>query len=101
LSSVTPDAATLLVARTLIGLALRTQMPESPRWLLKHGRYEQARAALATFGAGQVSTDQVRRAAAAIDAAEAGGTRRAWTPGVRRALIHRVGVLRFPAGHRY
>jgi hypothetical protein len=25
----------------LIGLVLRTQMPESPRWLLRHGRYDQ------------------------------------------------------------
>ena len=24
----------------LIGLALRTQMPESPRWLIRHGKYE-------------------------------------------------------------
>jgi MFS transporter, SP family, arabinose:H+ symporter len=71
----------------LIGLALRTQMPESPRWLLKHGRYDRARAALTTFGAGEVSNDQIRRAADAINAAEAGGARRAWTPGVRRALI--------------
>jgi MFS transporter, SP family, arabinose:H+ symporter len=71
----------------LVGLALRTQMPESPRWLLKHGHYDQARAALATFGASNVSDQQIRDAAAAIDAAEAGGAKRAWTPGVRRALI--------------
>ncbi len=71
----------------LLGLGLRTQMPESPRWLLKHGRYEQARTVLATLGAGDVSVEQVRTAAADLEAAEAGGGRRAWTPGVRRALI--------------
>jgi SP family arabinose:H+ symporter-like MFS transporter len=58
----------------LIGLALRTQMPESPRWLLRHGRYEDVQKAMATLGT-EASMDDVRRAA------------EAWTPGVRRALI--------------
>jgi MFS transporter, SP family, arabinose:H+ symporter len=72
----------------LVGLALRTQMPESPRWLLKHRRYDQAKAALAEFGADNISDEQIRQAAAAVDAAEGGAFRRAaWTPGVRRALI--------------
>ena len=35
----------------LIGLALRTQMPESPRWLMRHRDYEGVQKALATFGA--------------------------------------------------
>src|SRR5262249_11648949 len=34
----------------LIGLALRTRMPESPRWLLRHERYEHTQAALAQLG---------------------------------------------------
>jgi MFS transporter, SP family, arabinose:H+ symporter len=71
----------------LIGLALRTQMPESPRWLLRHGRYDQVRKAMATLGVGDVSEDDVRRAAQIVERAEKGATRRAWTPGVRRALV--------------
>jgi SP family arabinose:H+ symporter-like MFS transporter len=70
----------------LIGLVLRTQMPESPRWLLRHGRYEDVRKAMAALGT-QASMDDVRRAAQVIERVERGATRRAWTPGVRRALI--------------
>jgi SP family arabinose:H+ symporter-like MFS transporter len=73
----------------LIGLALRTQMPESPRWLLRHGKYDQVRKAMATLGAGEVSEDEVRQAAETIERVERGDRaqrRRAWTPGVIRAL---------------
>jgi len=74
----------------LVGLALRTQMPESPRWLLRHGRYDDVRKAMAALGAGDVSEDDVKRAAQVIEQVEGGNReqrRRAWTPGVRRALI--------------
>ncbi len=71
----------------LVGLVLRTQMPESPRWLLRHGRYEDVRKAMATLGT-EASMDDVRRAAEVIERIEGQQTRRqAWTPGVRRALI--------------
>jgi sugar porter (SP) family MFS transporter len=71
----------------LVGLVLRTQMPESPRWLLRHGRYEDVQKAMATLGT-QASMDDVRRAAQVVEQVEKGATtRRAWTPGVRRALI--------------
>jgi sugar porter (SP) family MFS transporter len=74
----------------LVGLALRTQMPESPRWLLRHGRYDDVRKAMAALGAGDVSEDDVKRAAQVVERLEGGNReqrRRAWTPGVRRALI--------------
>jgi sugar porter (SP) family MFS transporter len=74
----------------LIGLALRTRMPESPRWLLRHGRYDEVKKAMATLGAPDVSEDEVRRAAEIVEQVEGGSReqrRRAWTPGVRRALI--------------
>jgi MFS transporter, SP family, arabinose:H+ symporter len=74
----------------LIGLALRTQMPESPRWLLRHGRYGDVRKAMKALGADDVSDDDVRRAAEVVERVEGGSRqqrRRAWTPGVRRALI--------------
>ena len=70
----------------LVGLVLRTQMPESPRWLLRHGRYEDVQKAMAALGT-EASMDDVRRAAVVVERVERGATRRAWTPGVRRALI--------------
>jgi sugar porter (SP) family MFS transporter len=73
----------------LIGLALRTQMPESPRWLLRRGRYDDVRKAVTTLGARDVTTEDIRRGAAILAATEtAPGTRfRGWTPAARRALI--------------
>jgi sugar porter (SP) family MFS transporter len=74
----------------VIGLVLRTRMPESPRWLLRHGRYDDVREAMKTLGAGEVSDDEIRHAAQVVERVEGGSRasrRRAWTPGVRRALI--------------
>jgi SP family arabinose:H+ symporter-like MFS transporter len=74
----------------LIGLGFRTQMPESPRWLLRHGRYDDVRKAMATLGAGDVSEEDVRQAARTIERIEGSRSerrRRSWTPGVRRALV--------------
>ena len=74
----------------LIGLALRTRMPESPRWLLRHGRYGDVRKAMTALGVRDVSEDDVRRAAEVVERVEGGSReqrRRAWTPGVRRALV--------------
>jgi MFS transporter, SP family, arabinose:H+ symporter len=74
----------------LLGLAFRTQMPESPRWLLRHGRYDDVRKAMATLGAGDVSEDDVRQAAQTIERIEGSRPerrRKSWTPGVRRALV--------------
>jgi MFS transporter, SP family, arabinose:H+ symporter len=74
----------------LVGLALRTQMPESPRWLLRHGKYDQVGKAMAALGARDVTVEQARQARKVIEQVERGNRkqwRRAWTPGVRRALI--------------
>ncbi|MBO0801781.1 MAG: sugar porter family MFS transporter [Nocardiopsaceae bacterium] len=73
----------------LVGLALRTQMPESPRWLLRRGRYEDVRKAVSVLGAGDVSVDDIRRGAETLAATEdsGGGRFRGWTPAARRALI--------------
>src|SRR5215467_8296874 len=43
----------------LIAVVLRSSMPESPRWLLRHGRYAQTRDALARLGV-EATEDQVR-----------------------------------------
>jgi hypothetical protein len=45
----------------LVGLALRTQMPESSRWLLRHGKYEQFSSVMVTLGVGRVSVEQGRQ----------------------------------------
>jgi sugar porter (SP) family MFS transporter len=74
----------------LIGLVMRTQMPESPRWLLRHGKYDQVRQAMVALGADEPSDEDIRRAAQVIERIEGGQKRRlreTWTPGVRRALI--------------
>jgi MFS transporter, SP family, arabinose:H+ symporter len=75
----------------LIGLALRTQMPESPRWLLGHGRYDQVPKAMAVLGTRDVTEEEVRQAGQIVRQAERGNRAqrrlRDWTPGARRALI--------------
>jgi MFS transporter, SP family, arabinose:H+ symporter len=74
----------------LVGLVLRTQMPESPRWLLRHNKLDAVKKAMATLG-NDVSDDQVRQARNTMLAAEQNEASQsrfaAWTPGVWRALI--------------
>jgi sugar porter (SP) family MFS transporter len=71
----------------LIGLALRTKMPESPRWLMRRGDYEGVQAALGSFGA-EVSLQDVEFTARELEEADRRAQRRnKWTPGVRRALF--------------
>jgi MFS transporter, SP family, arabinose:H+ symporter len=71
----------------LVAVALRSHMPESPRWLMLHGRYDDTRKAFARLGM-EVTDDEVRQAAeqaAGLERQRRRGT--AWTAGVRRALI--------------
>jgi sugar porter (SP) family MFS transporter len=73
----------------LIGLALRTRMPESPRWLLRQGKYERVQAAMKEFGA-DVSLEDVEYTANQLQAEDQQRERtksRNWTPGVVRALV--------------
>jgi hypothetical protein len=68
----------------LTGVALRTQMPESPRWLLRHIRFEGAKSALAKLGFG-ASMDDIKFTASQLHAADARADRerrRIWSPGV-------------------
>ena len=93
-----PDSASTLDWRlilglgavpALIGLALRARMPESPRWLLRHERYEDTQRALGKLGM-EASIEDVRYTAHELEAADQRGERtrrRNWTRGVRRALI--------------
>ncbi len=71
----------------LVAVALRSKMPESPRWLMLNKRYDDTREAFGRLGM-DVTTDEVRQAAEELAGQERqrrGKT--AWTAGVRRALI--------------
>ncbi|HLI60713.1 MAG TPA: sugar porter family MFS transporter [Solirubrobacteraceae bacterium] len=73
----------------IIGLILRAEMPESPRWLMKNGKYDKVREAMDELGI-EVSVDAVKETAERLQRAAAREERRAktaWTPGVRRALV--------------
>ncbi len=67
----------------LAGLVLRSTMPESPRWLIRKGRYGDARQALARLGA-EVTTEEVEATARTLARQSNGES--TWTPGVKRAL---------------
>jgi sugar porter (SP) family MFS transporter len=71
----------------LVGLALRSRMPESPRWLMLHGRYDDAAKAFGMLGM-EVTEADVRGTAERLAAEERARNRTTqWTPGVRRALL--------------
>src|ERR1700758_57726 len=71
----------------LVAVALRSHMPESPRWLMLHGRYEDTKKAFGRLGM-EVTDDEVRQAAGELAGQEQQRRRKtAWTAGVRRALI--------------
>jgi sugar porter (SP) family MFS transporter len=81
----------------LIGLALRFEMPESPRWLLRKERWEDAQKAFAKLGT-EVSVEELERTGRQLDEAEKKEERkraRAWTPGVKRALMVVCGFFVF------
>jgi sugar porter (SP) family MFS transporter len=73
----------------LIGLVLRAEMPESPRWLMRSGKYDAMLAALDDFGIEatiedvKYTADRVKEAAAKAELK----AKSAWTPGVKRALV--------------
>jgi MFS transporter, SP family, arabinose:H+ symporter len=71
----------------LVAVALRSKMPESPRWLMLHGRLEETRKAFGRLGM-DVTDGEVRQAADQLRTGEQQRRRRTlWTAGVRRALI--------------
>ena len=71
----------------LVAVALRARMPESPRWLMLHGRYADTRKAFGQLGM-ETSEAEIRAAAEELRDKEKERQRRTqWTRGVIRALI--------------
>jgi sugar porter (SP) family MFS transporter len=70
----------------LVGLTL---LPETPRWLLKAGREQDARAVLASTHAGQDIDTEIAtiREVVRLDAEQSGGLRELWAPWVRPMLF--------------
>jgi MFS transporter, SP family, arabinose:H+ symporter len=72
----------------IVGLVLRFEMPESPRWLLRHEKWDAAKAAFAKLGT-DVSIDELKRTTQKLETVERSARQQRaheWTPGVRRAL---------------
>jgi len=70
----------------VIGLVLRARMPESPRWLMLHGRFADTSKALALLGM-EVSEQRVQEAAQELAQIERERRQKTqWTRGVKRAL---------------
>lgn len=73
----------------ILGLVLRARMPESPRWLMLHGKYDQARRDIGKLGI-KTTVEEIERDAVKLRQAETerkGGKKRDWTPGVKKALM--------------
>ena len=71
----------------VLAVALRSKMPESPRWLMLHGKFDATKGAFGRLGM-EVTDSEVRQAADELQAAEQQRRRKTlWTAGVRRALI--------------
>lgn len=71
----------------IISLLLRTRMPESPRWLLEHGREEDVLSAMMKLDI-QATAEQVHRDALAVqERLRRLANTTQWTPAVKRALI--------------
>ncbi|MGE5287454.1 MAG: sugar porter family MFS transporter [Micromonosporaceae bacterium] len=71
----------------ILAVALRSKMPESPRWLMLHGRYAETRKAFGQLGM-QTTEEEIRMAAGQLRGTVAARQRSTqWTKGVIRALI--------------
>jgi sugar porter (SP) family MFS transporter len=72
----------------ILGLILRFEMPESPRWLLRKERWEDAQKAFAKLGT-EVSVESIERTGRKLAEVDRKGETkgfRGWSPGVKRAL---------------
>jgi MFS transporter, SP family, arabinose:H+ symporter len=71
----------------IVAVALRSKMPESPRWLMLHDRYADTRKAFGQLGM-ETTEEEIRTAAEQLKGAVQERQRKTqWTKGVIRALI--------------
>jgi SP family arabinose:H+ symporter-like MFS transporter len=71
----------------VLAVALRSRMPESPRWLMLHDRYADTRKAFGQLGM-ETTEEEIRAAAEQLKSREQERQRKTqWTKGVKRALI--------------
>ncbi|WP_347351868.1 sugar porter family MFS transporter [Intrasporangium sp.] len=71
----------------IISLLMRARMPESPRWLLEHGREDAVAVAMDKLGM-PVTAEQIHTEAMAVQAERRRLEQQTqWTPPVRRALV--------------
>jgi MFS transporter, SP family, arabinose:H+ symporter len=71
----------------ILAVALRSKMPESPRWLMLHERYADTQKAFGQLGM-ETSEEEIRAAAEQLRDTQRQQQRRTqWTKGVIRALI--------------
>jgi sugar porter (SP) family MFS transporter len=81
----------------IIGLVFRFEMPESPRWLIRKGRYEQAQKTFAKLGV-EVGVEDIEYTAHELEQADAKLARakaHGWTRGSKRALYVVCGFFVF------
>jgi len=84
-----------VVPGLILGLGMLA-MPETPRWLLKHGRTSEALAVLKRIrGTSQVDSELTQVQAAIAESDQSGRFRDLWAPEVRPALIVGIGLAVF------
>jgi SP family arabinose:H+ symporter-like MFS transporter len=71
----------------VLAVALRSRMPESPRWLMLHDRYADTQKAFGQLGM-ETTEEEIRAGAEQLKSREQERQRKTqWTRGVKRALI--------------
>jgi sugar porter (SP) family MFS transporter len=79
----------------IVGLVMRFEMPESPRWLIRQARFDDARKTFEKLGV-EVTPGDIQYTAEQLEQADAErASSRGWTKGVRRALFVVCGFFVF------
>lgn len=73
----------------LVGVFFRARMPESPRWLLRHGDYDKALHTFESLGmeVDRADVEETARQLRSDDRHQSLAKTKSWTPGVKRAVF--------------